>query len=153
MDPTKLLKKQHREVEALFKRIGKTKEASERRRLMDEISAKLTMHTKLEEEIFYPAVREVPTKKAEEMVLEAYEEHHVVKLVLAELPRVDPEDERFEAKMTVLKEMVEHHVAEEEDEMFKLADKIDEDELETLGERMTQEAERAEASVRSKHAA
>jgi len=153
MDPTKLLKKQHREVEALFKRIGKTEEASERRRLMDEISAKLTMHTKLEEEIFYPAVREVPTKKAEEMVLEAYEEHHVVKLVLAELPRVDPEDERFEAKMTVLKEMVEHHVAEEEDEMFKLADKIDEDELEALGERLTEEAERAEASVRSKHAA
>ena len=153
MDPTKLLKKQHREVEALFKRIGKTEEAFERRRLMDEISAKLTMHTKLEEEIFYPAVREVPTKKAEEMVLEAYEEHHVVKLVLAELPRVDPEDERFEAKMTVLKEMVEHHVAEEEDEMFKLADKIDEDELEALGERLTEEAERAEASVRSKHAA
>jgi len=153
MDPTKLLKKQHREVEALFKRIGKTEEAFERRRLMDEISAKLTMHTKLEEEIFYPAVREVPTKKAEEMVLEAYEEHHVVKLVLAELPRVDPEDERFEAKMTVLKEMVEHHVEEEEDEMFKLADKIDEDELEALGERLTEEAERAEASVRSKHAA
>jgi len=153
MDPTKLLKKQHREVEALFKRIGKTEEAFERRRLMDEISAKLTMHTKLEEEIFYPAVREVPTKKAEEMVLEAYEEHHVVKLVLAELPRVDPEDERFEAKMTVLKEMAEHHVEEEEDEMFKLADKIDEDELEALGERLTEEAERAEASVRSKHAA
>ena len=137
MDPTKLLKKQHREVEALFKRIGKTEEAFERRRLMDEISAKLTMHTKLEEEIFYPAVREVPTKKAEEMVLEAYEEHHVVKLVLAELPRVDPEDERFEAKMTVLKEMVEHHVAEEEDEMFKLADNIDEDELDALGERIS----------------
>jgi len=87
------------------------------------------------------------------MVLEAYEEHDVVKLVLAELPRVDPEDERFEAKMTVLKEMVEHHVEEEEDEMFKLADKIDEDELEALGERLTEEAERAEASVRSKQAA
>jgi len=153
MDATKLLKKQHREVEALFKRIGKTEEASERRRLMDEISAKLTMHTKLEEEIFYPAVRDVPTKKAEEMVLEAYEEHHVVKLVLAELPEVDPEDERFEAKMTVLKELVKHHVEEEEGEMFKLADKMDEDDLEALGERMSQEAEQADASVRSKHAA
>ena len=52
MDPIKLLKKQHREVEALFKRRGKTEEASERRRLMDEISAKLTAHTNLEEEIF-----------------------------------------------------------------------------------------------------
>src|SRR5213594_1577932 len=153
MDPIKLLKKQHREVEALFKRIGKTEEASERRRLMDEISAKLTAHTKLEEEIFYPALREVPTKKAEQMVLEAYEEHHVVKLVLAELPKVDPDDDRFEAKMTVLEELIEHHVEEEEDEMFELADKIDHDELESLGERMAQEAEQAEAAPRNRHAA
>ena len=87
------------------------------------------------------------------MVLEAYEEHHVVKLVLAELPKVDPEDERFEAKMTVLEELVEHHVEEEEDEMFELADKIDDDELEALGERMAQEAEQAGASARDRHAA
>jgi hypothetical protein len=153
MDPIKLLKKQHREVEALFKRIGKTEEASERRRLMDEIGATLTLHTKLEEEIFYPALREIPTKKAEQMVLEAYEEHHVVKLVLAELPKVDPEDERFEAKMTVLEELVEHHVEEEEDEMFKLADKIDDDELEALGERIAQEVEHAGAPARDRHAA
>jgi len=153
MDPVKLLKKQHREVEALFKRVGKAEGAPERRRLMDEIGAKLTLHTKIEEEIFYPALREVPSKKAEEMVLEAYEEHHVVKLVLAELPTVDPEDEHFEAKMTVLEELVEHHVEEEEDEMFKLADKIDDDELESLGERMAQEAEQAEAAPRNRHAA
>ena len=141
MDPVKLLKKQHREVEALFKRIGKTEGASERRRLMEEISAKLTLHTKLEEEIFYPALREVPTKKAEEMVLEAYEEHHVVKLVLAELPKVDPEDERFEAKMTVLSELVDHHADEEEKEMFKTAQKLGKDELEALGERMEERFE------------
>jgi len=153
MDPVKLLKKQHREVEALFKRVGRAEGASERRRLMDEIGAKLTLHTKIEEEIFYPVLREVPSKKAEEMVLEAYEEHHVVKLVLAELPKVDPEDERFEAKMTVLEELVEHHVEEEEDEMFKLADKIDDDELESLGERMAPEAEQAEAVLRNRHAA
>ena len=111
MDPVRLLKKQHREVEALFKRVGKAEGPSERRRLMDEIGAKLTLHTKIEEEIFYPALREVPTKKAEEMVLEAYEEHH-------ELPKVDPEDE-----------------------------------LESLGERMTQEAEQAGAAPRNRHAA
>jgi len=86
------------------------------------------------------------------MVLEAYEEHHVVKLVLAELPEVDPEGERFEAKMTVLEQLVEHHVDEEEDEMFKLADKLDDDELETLGERMAQVAEQAGVS-RNRHAA
>src|SRR5207245_4779948 len=102
MNPVELVKKQQREVEALFKRVGKAEGAPERRRLMDEIGAKLTLHTKIEEEIFYPALREVPSKKAEEMVLEAYEEHHVVKLVLAVVPTVAPEDERFEAKMTML---------------------------------------------------
>src|SRR5262249_40296481 len=88
MDPVKLVKQQHREVEALFKRVGKAEDAEERRRLMEEIGQKLALHTKIEEEIFYPALREAPTKKAEEMVLEAYEEHHVVKLVLADLPNV-----------------------------------------------------------------
>ena len=140
MDPLKLLKKQHREVEGLFKQVGKADGARERRRLLDEIAAKLTMHSKIEEEIFYPAVRELGTKKAEEMIDEAYEEHHVVKLVLAELPQVDPEDERFEAKMTVLQQLVQHHVEEEEGQMFKLAEKIDDDELESLGDRMAEEA-------------
>lgn len=66
-------------------------------------------HATIEEEMFYPAVRALATKKAEEMVDEAFEEHHVVKLVLAELPGVDPEGARFEAKMTVLSKLVEHH--------------------------------------------
>lgn len=136
MDAVSLLKKQHREVEALFKQIEKTDDGAERRELMDQIREMLEMHTSIEEEIFYPAVREVESKKAEEMVLEAYEEHHVVDLVLKDLPNVDPEDERFEAKMTVLEELIEHHVEEEEKEMFKLAEKLGKDELKELGERM-----------------
>jgi hypothetical protein len=72
----------------------------------------------------------------------------VVKLVLAELPKVDPEDERFHAKMTVLKELIEHHVEEEEEEMFKLAKKIDKEELAALGERMAAEAGEAGKSGR-----
>ncbi len=136
MDAVSLLKKQHREVEALFKQIEKTDDGAERRELMDQIREMLEMHTSIEEEIFYPAVREVESKKAEEMVLEAYEEHHVVDLVLKDLPNVDPEDERFEAKMTVLKELIEHHVEEEEKEMFKLAEQLGKDGLKELGERM-----------------
>ena len=136
MDPIQLLKKQHREVEALFKKIEKTRSAAPRRTLMAELASNLKLHMTIEEEIFYPAVQGLETRKAEEMVLEAYEEHHVVKLVLAEMPRVNPEDERFEAKMTVLSELVEHHVEEEEKEMFKLASKIGDDELDDLGERM-----------------
>jgi hemerythrin superfamily protein len=120
---TDVLKRQHRSVEKLFKEVEKTEDARRRRQLLDQIESELKLHTKLEEEIFYPAVREVGTATAEEMVDEAFEEHHVVDLVLGELPQVDPEDERFEAKMTVLSELVEHHVEEEEKEMFPLAEK------------------------------
>jgi hypothetical protein len=152
MDPIQLLKKQHREVEGFFKKVEKTEAADERRQLMEQIRSALELHTRIEEEIFYPAVRSLDTKKATQMIDEAYEEHHVVKLVLKELPSVDPEDERFEAKMTVLKELVHHHVEEEEEEIFKLARKLGEDELDTLGERMTAEAreeqERAGAARR-----
>jgi hypothetical protein len=136
MKATDLLKRQHREVRALFKKVHSADDPRMRRRLMTEIASSLQGHTAIEEEIFYPAVRSLETRKAEEMILEAFEEHHVVKLVLAELPRVNPEDERFEAKMTVLSELVEHHVEEEEKEMFKLAQKLGKDELDDLGERM-----------------
>ena len=148
MDPVKLLTKQHREVETLFKKIEKTEDAEGRKALMERIKQSLELHTMLEEEHFYPALRDLDTKKAEEMVLEAYEEHHVVKLVLAELPQVDPEDERFEAKMTVLKELIEHHVEEEEDEMFKMAKKLAKEELEALGERMAAEVEQRQGGGR-----
>jgi hemerythrin HHE cation binding domain-containing protein len=136
MKATDLLKKQHKEVKALFKKIEKTDDARARRQLLDEVATALKGHTAIEEEMFYPAVRGLETRKAEEMVLEAYEEHHVVDLVLAELPKIDVEDERFEAKMTVLSELVQHHADEEEKDMFKLAGKLGKDELESLGEQM-----------------
>ena len=141
MKATDLLKKQHREVKGLFKKLEKTENGSERRKLMETLAQDLQMHTTIEEEIFYPALREVESKKAEKMVNEAYEEHHVVKLVLAELPKVDPQDERFEAKMTVLSELIEHHVEEEESEMFKLAEKLGKEELSELAEQMSARAE------------
>lgn len=140
MQATQLLKKQHREVKKLF---GQAKKATggDRRIAMDEISAKLAVHMMIEEEIFYPAVREVGTKKATEIVPEAYEEHHVVKLVLAELPKVDLEDEQFEAKVTVLDELIEHHVEEEEEEMFAVAEKLGPERLAELGSEMQARAE------------
>jgi hemerythrin superfamily protein len=132
-----LLKGQHREVKGLFKSVEGSKGARERRRLLERIGQTLKIHTAIEEKIFYPAVREIGTDKAEDLVLESLEEHHVVDLVLAELPRVDPSDERFEAKMTVLKELVEHHAEEEEEEMFPMAErKLGEDQLRELGQQM-----------------
>lgn len=142
MKATDLLKKQHKSVKALFKKADKTEDGRQRRQLMDQIAHELKIHTKIEEEIFYPAVREIGTEKAEEMIDEAFEEHHVVDLVLAELPTVDPEDERFAAKMTVLSELVEHHADEEEAEMFPTCEKkLGKDRLQELGERMQRMAE------------
>jgi hemerythrin superfamily protein len=141
MKATDLLKKQHRQVEKLFKQCEKAKEPRQRRQLMGQIVEMLKMHTQIEEEIFYPAVRELGTSKAEEMIDEAFEEHHVVDLVLAELPEVDPEDERFEAKITVLSELVEHHVEEEEGEMFPMAEKkLGAERIKELGQQMEQMA-------------
>lgn len=109
MRATTLLKTQHREVKALF-REAKTVKPGERRRILDESIEKLRAHMMIEEEIFYPAVREIGTKKADEIVPEVYEEHHVVKLVIDELPGIDLAAETFEAKVTVLDELIEHHV-------------------------------------------
>ena len=140
MKATDLLKKQHRQVEKLFKQAEKA-QSRQRRQLMDQIVEQLKLHTKIEEEIFYPAVRELGTSKAEEMIDEAFEEHHVVDLVLAELPKVDPEDDRFEAKMTVLSELVHHHVEEEEGELFPMAEKkLGAERIKELGQQMEQMA-------------
>jgi len=153
MDPIQLLKRQHREVEALFKKIEKARSAEPRRALLAELAASLKLHMAIEEEIFYPAVQQLPVKKAEDMTLEAYEEHAVVKLVLAELPGIDPEDDRFDAKMTVLSELIEHHVDEEEDEMFKTAKKLGRAELNALGDRMAAEVEAVKGPTRRGRAA
>ena len=152
MKATDLLTKQHKEVKALFKKVTKAENAGERRKLLEKITTALQAHTAIEEELFYPAVRSLGSEKAEEMVAEALEEHHVVKLVLHELPSVDLDDERFEAKMTVLSELVEHHADEEEEEMFKTAQKIGDDELEELGARMQARFEGLAGGQRSKAA-
>jgi hemerythrin superfamily protein len=120
---TAMLEKQHREVEQSFATALGTEDPKIRRTALRDIEQQLTMHTDIEEAIFYPAVSGIGTEKATDMILEAVEEHHVVKLVLKELPKVDPKADSFEAKMTVLKELVAHHVEEEEKEMFPLAER------------------------------
>jgi hemerythrin-like domain-containing protein len=119
---SELLREQHREVEQLFARALGTEDARTRRSALNEIRRKLEMHTSIEERVFYPAVK-LLGEQGRGMALEAYEEHHVVKLVLRELPRLEPKSESFEAKMTVLKELVAHHVAEEENEMLPMAER------------------------------
>ena len=148
MKATDFLKKQHREVMKLFKEVEKTEAPRERKRLMTDIASHLKVHTTIEEEIFYPAVKEIGTEKAEEMMLEAVEEHHVVDLVLEELPQVDPAADTFEAKMTVLRELIEHHVEEEQDEIFPMAErKLGKERISELGERLEERAGALEAQA------
>lgn len=112
MDAIVLLKDQHKQVERLFKRLEKGD-----LEVVPEICAALTEHAELEEQYFYPAVRE-DLENAEDEVDEAFEEHHVMSVLIEELESMTPEDERYKAKATVLMELVRHHVEEEESELF-----------------------------------
>jgi hemerythrin superfamily protein len=95
----------------------------------------LQAHEAIEEEILYPALKEFA--KTKDIALEAYEEHHVVDLILGELEATPVDDEEWAAKFTVMKENLEHHIEEEEGEMFPQARQVmDEGELEELGTRM-----------------
>jgi hemerythrin superfamily protein len=152
MKATDVLKKQHKDVMGLFEEVLEAEDPESRRKLCEAIERELKVHTRIEEEIFYPAVRGLGDE-GDEMVLEALEEHHVVDLVLAELPRVDPEDERFEAKLTVLQELVRHHAKEEEKAMFKTAQQLGKNELEELGERLQARAAELKGEFRQAEAA
>jgi len=135
-DAVALLTADHREVSAMFKQyegLGERAKAS-KKKLADEICMALTLHTKIEEEIFYPAMREAG-KEAEDMVDEAVVEHASAKDLIAQLQEMDPEDDLYDAKVKVLSEQIEHHVEEEEKEMFPKAKKSKLD-LVALGEEM-----------------
>ena len=140
MKATDLLTTQHRELAALFDRIERADDPADRRRLLDQLTDALEMHAELEEEVFYPAIRESGTPEAEVLVLEAIEAHHVVDLVLVEAPTIDPEDETFGAKMKVLRDLVARHVEQEERDMFPLASRLTDDEAESLGRRLEEQS-------------
>ena len=136
MDATALLRQQHDEAKELFEQFEDTDDPGEQQRIAREAIRALLAHTAIEEEIFYPAIRDAG-EEIEDDVLEGLEEHHVVEILLDELEGMSPDDERFEAKFTVISELVEHHVEEEEDELFpEVRDALGEERLEELGERM-----------------
>ena len=110
-DAVALLKADHRKVEDLFAKFEKTKAADKKQRLAQEICRELTVHTLIEEEIFYPACR---GEIKDETVSEAYVEHDGAKMLIAELEAGNPEDDFYDAKMKVLSEEIKHHVKEEE---------------------------------------
>jgi len=137
MDAMSLLKDDHQKVKKLLAELESTTErgVKTREELFMKVKQELVVHEAIEEEIFYPALKEHP--KTKEIALEGYEEHHVVDTVMAEIEGVAYDDEKWGAKFSVMKENLEHHIEEEEGEMFKQARQVfDQDELTQLGESM-----------------
>jgi hemerythrin-like domain-containing protein len=120
MDAITMLRDDHRSVEKLFKRFEDAGPRAfvEKRNVVDRIIEELSVHAAVEEQVFYPVTR-ATVPAVQQVALESLEEHHVVKWVLSELEGMDPADERFGAKVTVLIENVRHHVREEESEYFR----------------------------------
>jgi hemerythrin superfamily protein len=145
MEAIALLQHDHEEVERLFRQFEKLTERAHksREKIVRSVIRELAIHAAIEEMLFYPAVRTAALKatprtlkEAADTVLESLEEHHVVKWTLSELEKMSPEDERYEAKFTVLMESVRHHVEEEEELFPKVRRLLDARLLDQLGERM-----------------
>ena len=137
MNAIELLKADHDKVKKLLSDLETTTERGIKTRteLFATIKGELTVHEIIEEEIFYPELKAHP--KAKDIVLEGYEEHHVVDLLMSELENLPVDDENWGAKAMVMKENIEHHIEEEEGEMFKTARSVfDAQELTDLGARM-----------------
>ena len=136
MDAIEMLKKEHRAVEELFEKFDSAKSGGQKRKIFEDIADALAVHAAIEEKHFYPAVKE---KATEDMLLEAVEEHLEIKRVIADLLGMEASDDSFEAKVKVLKEDVEHHVGEEEKELFPKVKKLfDQGQLETIAAAMEQ---------------
>jgi hypothetical protein len=126
MDAIALLKKDHQTLSRLLKRLESSAEhgRGDTPAVLRQIEKELTIHTQIEEEIFYQAFRDaVKSHKDEELYYKALEEHHVVDLVLPEIKSTSKSSDEFPAKAKVLKDLVEHHAEEEETEMFSKARK------------------------------
>jgi hemerythrin superfamily protein len=131
MKATELLESQHRKVEALFKKLSSGR--SDPAPVLEELANSLAAHMAIEQDIFYPAIKEVDS----DLVNESYEEHSIAEVALKRLLATDAEDEAFQARVTALKELIEHHVKEEEEELFPEVEKaLGEDTLKQLGKVM-----------------
>jgi hemerythrin superfamily protein len=134
MDALRLLEQQHDEVKQLFKQIEKA-EGQAAAKLFSDIRERLTLHEELEEKHLYPQLKE--DDKAGDVVLESYQEHHVMDLLMEEIGKLKPEDEAFQPKVKVLQENTEHHIEEEEKELFPRVRKVwDTDKREQVGRKM-----------------
>ena len=152
MDALTLLKEDHQKVKKILEELEKTTErgVKTREELFGKLMAELTVHEKIEEEIFYPAVKErAESKKVEELIAESYEEHHFVDMVAAEIKQTPFEAEEWGAKFKVMKENIEHHAVEEEEgKLFpKVRRAFSAEELEDLGTQMLELKEQSQSET------
>jgi hemerythrin-like domain-containing protein len=152
-----LLKEDHRKVKDLLSQLVETTTRAEktRRHLLEKIEQELSVHTQIEEEIFYPAFRKAGNSEHSKLYFEAFEEHRAVDdLVLPDLKKTEPGSEKFSGRAKVLKELVEHHADEEEKDMFKKANQtMSKEELLELGERMSERKQQLEKQLAGSRAA
>jgi iron-sulfur cluster repair protein YtfE (RIC family) len=124
-DAIAVLEKDHEAVRKLLKRLDEAKAAAPRKALYEKVRDEILIHSQIEEEIFYPAFRSAAEAKDDmKLFFEAKEEHHIVDVVLDEIAGGDPAGSPYAAKCKVLKDLVEHHAEEEEEEMFPKARKL-----------------------------
>ena len=151
MDAFSLLKEDHRKVEELFEQLESARGAA-KLRVFEQIKMELDLHTHIEEKIFYPALEK--PRQTHDLTLEAYEEHDVVKKLLKEMSKAKSATEEWEAQAKVLQENVEHHVEEEENELFPKAQAaLGEEEIEELGEELAAEKNRKQKGAAAKKSA
>ena len=129
-----MLREDHERIKNLFREFEWAESPSDKQQLLGQILDNLTVHALVEENVFYPAVRE-DSAEAEQLVDMALEEHHVAKVLMEELRRMKPTDERYEAKVQVLTEIIKHHIKEEEAEIFSRA-RVGDLDLEKIGRRL-----------------
>jgi hemerythrin-like domain-containing protein len=135
-----MLKQEHEEVKKLLAKLMETSDGAAKTRsdLLQKIATKLRAHTRIEEEVLYPALRDAGSDKEKKMYYEAMEEHRAVEeLVLPDLEKTDPSSPQFAGRAKVLKELVEHHVEEEESELFPDVEQLfDPGRLSSMGREM-----------------
>lgn len=147
MNPIQLLKNDHREVKKMFRDYEKATDTRKKQEIAEKVFMELEVHAKIEEEIFYPAVREQAKEETKKVVAEGVEEHHVVDVLIRELRRLDARQEEFDAKFKVLTENVEHHIEEEEAEMLPDAEKTLKSDLDEIGQKMMARKEKLLAAA------
>ncbi len=142
-----MLTADHQEVKDLFLEYDAAEDASDRKEIAEQVFHELEIHTQLEEDIFYPAVAKKGDDESKKLVTEARKEHEKVKQLIASLRKIEASDERYDEIFQELMENVEHHVKEEEDELFPTAESELGDEVENLGAKMQEEKRQLGADV------